>query len=108
MRVFPHVVRIGYVLVGSEQPIALDAPAVLARAASPFTRDYYRRAGLDIEAMARDALATATVLVAPPIPDVDLNHDLHPRDEYGVPDSPLPPGIPPAQECRECTGGNPR
>jgi spermidine synthase/predicted MFS family arabinose efflux permease len=108
MRVFPHVVRIGYVLVGSEQPIALDASAVKARAASPFTREYYRRAGLDVEAMANEALATAVVLRAPPIPDEDLNHDLHPRDEYGVADPPLPPGISPARACPECTGGNPR
>jgi spermidine synthase len=84
--VFPHVVRMGVVLVGSEREIAIDRERVLRQAAEPATRQHYSRGGFDIEQIAAAALSAAETL--DPLSDaLDLNHDLFPRDEYGVPEA---------------------
>jgi spermidine synthase len=81
---FAHVVemRRGQLLVGSNQPIALDVAAWQARAESPEVAAYL---GANNVRKLVEALGTAQVLGPPAPPDPeDLNRDLFPRDEFKV------------------------
>jgi hypothetical protein len=71
--------RQGQLLVGSNQPIPLDAAAWHARALSPEVVSYL---GANNARKLAEALATARVLAE--VPDEELNHDLFPRDEFKV------------------------
>ena len=84
--VFPHVLSFGNILVGSEMPIAFDVDQIRARLRAPGVDAYYRRAGIDIEALLAPYLSTAAVV--PPSSGqaaMDLNEDLFPRDEFSAP-----------------------
>lgn len=93
VRVFPHVLRVGDTLMGSDAPIALDPARIRARLREPFTQAYFRRAGVDIEALIEDALLRPIASWGPQLDRsglTDVNTDLHPRDEYRVSDRLLP------------------
>lgn len=83
--VFPHVLKVGDTLIGSESPIPFDPEAIRARLRDPFTEAYFRRAGIDIASLVEDALSRPRVEWGP---EADrgalgtLNTDLFPRDEY--------------------------
>jgi predicted membrane-bound spermidine synthase len=81
--VFPHVAVIEPMLIGSNEPIVLDADAVRERAQEPRTVDHYRRAGIDLDEHVRTFLRTFRNPPQPssPAPDELLNTDLFPRDE---------------------------
>ncbi|MCA8979131.1 MAG: fused MFS/spermidine synthase [Planctomycetes bacterium] len=89
VKVFPHAVLAGNVLIGSRDPIPYNLDRLEAQMKSPETTAYLARGGFDSaklvqqirkhfvaksfdESYDRDAL-------------VELNTDLYPRDEYGVP-----------------------
>ena len=87
VKVFPYAVSVPGILIGSSEPFEFDATTIAARAAEPRVRDYYRRAGIDIEALIR------TYTESPPVrfwPDfdretlTDLNTDLFPKDEFDL------------------------
>jgi spermidine synthase len=85
LRVFPHALRVGDTLVGSDAEIPFDPAAVRARLRHPFTAAWYRRAGVDIEGLIEDALSRPVAAWGPGFDRsalVDLNTDLFPRDEY--------------------------
>jgi len=85
LRVFPHVLRVGDTLMGSDRRITYDPGAVRARLRDPFTEAYYRRASVDIAALIEDALARPTGYWGPDFDRSgfeDVNTDLFPRDEY--------------------------
>jgi spermidine synthase/MFS family permease len=87
LRVFPHVLRVGDTLMGSDAPIAFDPAAIRARLREPFTEAYFRRAGVDIGALIEDALVRPVASWGPEFdrsPLQDVNTDLFPRDEYRV------------------------
>jgi spermidine synthase len=81
MAAFPHVVemRQGQLLVGSNEPIALDRDAWRARAASLEVVSYL---GPNNARKLGDALSTARI--AEPVAEDALNRDLFPRDEFKV------------------------
>jgi len=80
---FPHVMRFeGSILVGSNERVAIDRDAWIARLGTKEVVDYLG------EGMARLVLRhLRTGERLPPVDDadVDLNHDLFPRDEFLVP-----------------------
>ena len=49
-RVFPHVLAVPPIRIGSNEPIAVEADAVRRRASHPATVEHYRRAGIDVDA----------------------------------------------------------
>lgn len=85
--VFPYVVSVPGILLGSNEPFDIDRTAVAARASAPRVVEHYRRAGIDIgrllamyldgelarfgEAFDRTALT-------------DVNTDLFPKDEFDL------------------------
>ncbi len=87
VRVFPYVVSVPGILLGSSQPFEVDRTAVAARAADPRVREYYRRAGVDVEALVRQYLDGESARFGPDFDRatlVDLNTDLFPKDEYDL------------------------
>ena len=85
--VFPHVLSFGDILVGSESPIRFDPSEVRARLHAPAVRDYFFRAGVDIDALLAPYLATPPRRIDPSAARrrTDLNEDLFPRDEFSIP-----------------------
>ncbi|HUR33269.1 MAG TPA: hypothetical protein VM032_05705 [Vicinamibacterales bacterium] len=87
LAVFPFVVTIGNIGIGSMTPLPADLQVIKARLADPFTRDHFERGQVDIEAVLDQFTAARTIWYGPDSPrsDQDLNHDLFPRDEFAVP-----------------------
>ncbi len=86
MNVFPHVLSLPDILIGSTRPIVFDRAAVEARLADPRVRRHYELAGIDIRALLSPYLQ-APVIVGPD--DVRDNGaetltDLFPRDEFDI------------------------
>jgi spermidine synthase len=85
LRVFPHALKVGDTLMGSDAPIAYDKAAIRARLREAWSEAYYRRAGVDIAALIEDALARPAASWGPELDRsalTDVNTDLFPRDEY--------------------------
>jgi spermidine synthase len=86
VRVFPYVISVPGVLLGSSQPIAFDRDAVASRLSDAPVRDYYRRAGIDIERLMTPYLAEPA-RYGPDFPRdtlTDYNTDLFPKDEFDL------------------------
>ena len=86
MDVFQHVVEISPMLIGSNQPIAIDAEAIRARAENPFTTMHYARAGIPLQKYVTQMLGTAHHTERPVVSATEalFNTDLFPRDELRV------------------------
>jgi hypothetical protein len=87
--VFPHVLRFGDIVVGSNEPIPLDVEAVRRRLGDAEVQAYYRRAGININALLEPLLGQPPIAIGPADDRAvsDLNTDLYPRDEFAVPRS---------------------
>ena len=86
VRVFPYVMSIPGILVGSETPIEIDRGAIAARLEDSRVRQYYDTAGIDIERLLKEYLA-APALYSPDFNRgslTDFNTDLFPKDEYDL------------------------
>jgi hypothetical protein len=88
--VFPHVLSLGDILIGSENPVHFDPNEIRARVRAPDVQAYYWRAGSDIEALVARSLNASPERSGhePQRRNGDLNDDLYPRDEFSVPRSP--------------------
>ncbi len=93
VRVFPHVVVLPDILIGSNEPIVFDREAVVARLRDPRARAHYARAGIRTD----DLVAAYLVELARYTPAfdrgtlTDFNTDLFPRDELDRPAAPWQP-----------------
>lgn len=83
--VFPYVLRFGDVGIGSLSPIPYDREQVRSRMNSPFTRAYFERGAIDVAAVLAPYLSTSPLVPSPPHHSRDLNRDLFPMDEFGIP-----------------------
>jgi spermidine synthase len=79
MSVFPHAIRFGDVLVGSNEPIAIDREAIARRLADPDVQAYYGQGGINVRELLEPRLAGAVRYTM--MPADDINTDLYPRDE---------------------------
>lgn len=87
VRVFPYVISVPGMLLGSSEPFEIDRAAVAARLADARVRDHYQRAGVDIEALMRPYLDGEPARFGPDFDRatlVDFNTDLFPKDEYDL------------------------
>lgn len=85
--VFPHALSFGDILMGSNEPIRFEPAEIRARLKAPAVQDYYYRAGIDIDGLLAPYLDRVPRIIGPrnrPSRS-DLNEDLFPRDEFGVP-----------------------
>jgi len=86
MKVFPYVMSLPDILIGSSQPIVFDREAVAARLSDPRVHDHYAVAGIDIDDVLRVYLE-APVIYGPGEgrdSQAETNTDLFPRDEYDL------------------------
>lgn len=84
---FPHVLLATEVAIGSNEPLSIDADAIRARARSSFSQAYYARAGIDLDEVISGILGLRwTSGSGAPEATGDVNTDLHPKDEFLVPD----------------------
>lgn len=83
--VFPYVLRFGDIGIGSLSRIDYARSIVEARMASPFSRNYYARGGVDIAATLAPYLAIVPEASSGAEIPADLNRDLFPMDEFGIP-----------------------
>lgn len=83
--VFPHVVEVPPMLIGSNEPIVIDEDDIRERAAHLDTVAHYARAGIDLETHVDRMLATIRHVqqghAREDLPAAELNTDLFPRDE---------------------------
>lgn len=83
--VFPWVYQSGsYILIGSKQPLAVDAAQIGGRLKDPFTIAHLARAGITLEEATRDEslLRPKTLQGGVTTPPRDFNTDMFPRDEF--------------------------
>ena len=77
--------------IGSDSPIPFDRARLGRAARDAFVRDYFRRAGIDIQALTSAYLRGSRVWSVGPDDDrsqyVDVNRDLFAKDEFMVNDS---------------------
>jgi spermidine synthase len=86
IRAFPYVVAMPGILIGSNEPIPIDRAAFDARLAEPEARQYFERAGIDIQQLLTKYL-DAPVIYTPAYPRqqlADINTDLFPKDEFDL------------------------
>jgi predicted membrane-bound spermidine synthase len=84
LRVFPYVVSVPGILLGSNDPIEIDRAVIATRLADPRVRDHYGRANVNVDQLVAQYLAEPAIYG----PDFDrgslddFNTDLFPKDEY--------------------------
>jgi spermidine synthase len=87
IKVFPYVVNVPGVLIGSNEPFDIHADEIATRLADPHVREHYARAGIDIAALLAPYFKGASAPVGPEFNRatlVDVNTDLFPKDEYDL------------------------
>jgi spermidine synthase len=90
VRVFPHVLTFGVIVIGSKQPIAIQPEAIQQRLNDPAIRAHFREAGIDLALLLRPFLGPdAPHAWIGPEHDRsairDVNTDVFPRDEFMLP-----------------------
>jgi hypothetical protein len=86
LKVFPHVMEMSDIFIGSTRPIVFDRAAVQARLSDPRVRSHYESAGVDIDALLSTYLE-APLFHGPDDPrdnNAEVNTDLFPRDEFDI------------------------
>lgn len=87
LKVFPHVLSYGQIVLGSNEPIAFDAQAVRGRLSDPTVVGYYAQSGIDIRALLAPFLDQTPRVFGPAYDRSrlqDINTDLFPRDEFNL------------------------
>jgi spermidine synthase len=87
VKVFPHVLSYGPIVLGSNQPIDFVPERVRSRLMDPMVLDYYAQAGVDIRTLLAEYIDRAPVVFDPAHDRSllrDINTDLFPKDELGV------------------------
>jgi spermidine synthase len=86
VKVFPHVVSVAGILIGSNDPISFDREVITRRIADPRVREHYARAGVNVDELMASYFADPAIY-SPGFDRttlIDVNTDLFPRDEYDL------------------------
>jgi hypothetical protein len=86
VKVFPYVISVPGVLLGSNEPFVTSRADVEARLRDPLVRNHYERAGIDIVSLMQAYLPDIFVRFGPDFDrsSLDVNTDLFPRDEFDL------------------------
>jgi spermidine synthase len=87
VQVFPYVLSVPGILLGSREPFGIDADAVSARLSDPRIRQHFERAGIDIVSLMNGYLTPLPTPIGPGsarVPVEGINTDLFPRDEFDL------------------------
>ena len=85
--VFPYVWHHDQIMMGSDAPIEVNSHAILERLRHRKVSDYFASSGVDIETLLAPAVAGPwhSDGQSRAIEPSDINTDLHPRDEFDLP-----------------------
>jgi predicted membrane-bound spermidine synthase len=86
VKVFPHVLSYGPIVLGSDQRIDLVPEMVRSRVMDPSVVDYYAQAGVDIRTLLAEYIDRVPAVFDPSHDRSilrDINTDLFPKDELG-------------------------
>ena len=87
VKIFPHVLSYGSIVLGSNEPITFDPEIIRARVMNPAVLAHYAQAGVDILALLEPYLGAAPIVFGPSHDRSmlqDINTDLFPKDEFAV------------------------
>ena len=87
-QVFPYVIVVGGVAIGSVTPIGSSVAAARDRLATPFTTAYYAEGAVPIAETLAPYFREVPITFGPGTDRSsmsDVNHDLFPKDEFAVP-----------------------
>lgn len=87
LTVFPYVLSYGHVMLGSNEPIRIDAEAIRVRLNSAAVHDYFMNSGIRIAELLEPYLSGTPQMFGPDFDRsrlADLNSDLFPRDEFSL------------------------
>ncbi len=88
LKVFPHVVMYGDILIGSGSPIYSNSDLIRSRLADPLVVEYYAAAGVDVRSLLRPYIGLPPQRFDESYDRSaidDINTDLFPRDEFELP-----------------------
>jgi spermidine synthase len=87
LEVFPYVLRLGAVHIGSDTPVPFDRALLDERLRDGYFASYFADVGMDVLDLLTPFLDEAELLgpEAPRIAVDDLNTDMFPRDEFTLP-----------------------
>jgi predicted membrane-bound spermidine synthase len=91
LNVFPYVLDYGDIVIGSSDPIAWDEAAIRQRFADQSVQDYFEESDVDVLELLTPYLDRRPRLFTPADDRsmmVDVNTDLFPKDEFGLPMQP--------------------
>ena len=88
LQVFEHAADFGAILIGSNAPIRLDRAVIERRLTDHRVQQYFRAAGVDISKEIHPLLDNVRLVGPDPerLKVTDINTDIHPRDEFDIPD----------------------
>jgi hypothetical protein len=84
--VFKHTLLFPYIALGSEEEIPFDEKTVLERASEDFALRHYADAGINHRAIISELSPRLVRLGQDLRPNLDVNSDLFPKDEFFVAD----------------------
>jgi hypothetical protein len=87
IKVFPHVISVPGMMVGSREPFAATPDVIAARLSDERVRRHYEKAGIDIEMLMQMYISGVPVRFGPDFDRsalTEINTDLFPRDEYDL------------------------
>ncbi|MBM3890624.1 MAG: spermidine synthase [Verrucomicrobia bacterium] len=90
VRVFPHVLSFGDIVIGGNEPFTTTPAIIQARLADPAICAYYRRAGIEPSQLLQPYLGpdARPLLIGPDFNRAtltDINTDVFPKDEFSLP-----------------------
>lgn len=90
VRVFPHVLSFGHLVVGSNDPIVVPPGALQARVESAHVREYYQKAGIPMPQLLVPYFGKGAQIAwlgndHDRSKLVDINTDVFPKDEFELP-----------------------
>ncbi len=97
LRVFPYVLVVEDVGIASDQPFAADRALLREGLSRSDVRRHFEGSGVDLDSVLANGEQGRWLLFDPAFDRsalTELNHDLVPRDEFGIAQSALP-GLPP-------------
>jgi predicted membrane-bound spermidine synthase len=84
LSVFPYVVQVNSLMIGSKMPIPFSMPDILARIDQPQTMSYLEAGHVDVAALTQTLQSAKVVFFTPDSKPVisSVNTDLFPKDEF--------------------------
>ncbi|MBC7912892.1 MAG: spermidine synthase [Pyrinomonadaceae bacterium] len=85
--VFKNTLFYNNILIASDTPIIINREQLLSKSKNAYTRVYYNQTGINIYQFLVSTMSTYKVANNVKVFSDDINTDLYPKDEFGLPDN---------------------